>query len=249
LDKHKLRVHAFFTARVVPFDRADVMRRAVHLQLAPPAELGSVSKEQLLDRVLADRLPMLAEFILRSQNIARAYVAHSHTEYTYRSQMREYERFTLICAEYEGRLAETEALWAAYMRKHATTITQNNPLVSLLRLWIGKSGNDNRQVSTTTLHAELRALAEDLHANMPYKSATSLGIIMARNRPPLRAIGWEEIRGKSSSPNHIFKPSAEELEIARQHYSDARAAGDMFTPSYGLRKPFEPECEMQADYL
>jgi hypothetical protein len=208
-----------------------------------------VVKGKLLNRVLADRLPMLAEFILRAQNIARAHATHADAEYTYQSQMREYEHYTLVCAEYEGRLAKTESLWAAYMRKHATTITQDNPVVFLLRLWIGKSGNDNRPVSTTTLHAELRALAEDLHANMPYKSATSLGIIMAKNRPPLRAIGWEEIRGKSSSPNHIFKPSAEELEIARKHYSDARAAGDKFTPSYGLRKPFEPECEMQADYL
>lgn len=133
-DTFRIHSHGSFTSRVNPFSRSDVMRRCIHLDVAPQGG-PKVVKETLFDAVLAARPALLAEYIIRAQNILRAHLKFGSKTYQLQSEMPEYECFCMRVAEYEGTMEVTADLWAAYVRKYSESISANNPLVFTVRLW------------------------------------------------------------------------------------------------------------------
>jgi hypothetical protein len=133
-DTFRIHSHGSFTSRVNPFSRSDVMRRCIHLDVAPQGG-PKVVKETLFDAVLAARPALPAEYIIRAQNILRAHLKFGSKTYQLQSEMPEYECFCMRVAEYEGTMEVTADLWAAYVRKYSESISANNPLVFTVRLW------------------------------------------------------------------------------------------------------------------
>ena len=73
-----------FTCRVNPFSRQDVRRRTIQLHMASPhgdGENEAPTRDELINAVLIDRTAMLAEILLRAQNIVRAYEVHGDKSY------------------------------------------------------------------------------------------------------------------------------------------------------------------------
>ena len=231
LVTYRIRGHGMFTARVNPFDhRPDLLRRTLHLPMEPADKRVKIQKDKLIGAVLKDRNAMFAEFLIRAQNIFKAHQAcEDSKEFAYVSQVVEYERFCYIAAEYEGSLPETMALWSAYMDQYDRTLTETNPLVYAVRLWLGKTdqsgtlSNTNRQVSPTTLWGELRAVSEETQNPFGWRTVNTMSRKINENKTPLKAIGCEEIRTRSGHA-FIFRPSPQELATCREMYRDALAA-------------------------
>jgi hypothetical protein len=217
-----LHCHEFFTVRVNPFGRSDVMRRTIVLEMAAPVQGTPVEKDHLKRQILSARTAILAEILLRVQNILRAHQAYGDKAYQYQSEMAEYEAFTLRCAEYEGSLPQTRMLWAAYMRQYRQSITASNPLVFAIRLWLGK-GNANRQVSPTTLFAELQTIFEETGQKFIYKSPSGFGKQVASNLRALQTLGLELIPTRGNQ-EYVFRTPAVQLDLCRRVYNDLTTA-------------------------
>jgi hypothetical protein len=214
------------TCRVNPFTRQDVKRRLIDLQMAaPPERIGDadrpdrVTRDKLIKAVLSDRPAMLAELLIRCQNIVRAHAKHADDHFEYATDMMEYEQFTYICASYEGTLDATRVLWAAHMAQYERSITESNPMVFGLRLWLGKGANAGRQVSPAVLFSELQSVYKDTDQVFPYRSPSQIGKRVGQNLPSLRAIGYEPVRTRSGQ-DYIFNPSPEELDDCKKMYAD-----------------------------
>jgi hypothetical protein len=219
LARYKVKNHAFLTSRVNPFTRQDVKRRLIELEMAAPDRVGGADRDQLIQAVLADRRAMLAELILRCQNIVRAHAKHANDPFEYLTDMKEYERFTYICASYEGTLEATRKLWAGHMAQYERSITESNPMVFGLRLWLGKGKNAGRQVSPAVLFSELQTVYKDTDQVFPYRSPSQIGKRVSQNLPSLRAIGYQSVRTRNGQ-DYVFSPSAEELEECKKMYAD-----------------------------
>jgi hypothetical protein len=224
LARYRVQTHAFFTTRVNEFDRQDVMRRTIELEMAPPLSDGeNIDRDELIKKVLSDRTAMLAEMLLRAQNIVRAHEKHAGDSFRYQSRMAEYERFTLVCAAYEGTLTETKAIWSGVMSQYERSITESNPLVFGIRLWLGRGANAGREIAPAALFAELQNVYRDLEQTFPYKSAAAFGKKINKNLPSLRAIGFSSIPTRNGQ-NYVFTPSEQELAGCTNQYQDLATA-------------------------
>jgi hypothetical protein len=183
--RDKLQTHVFLTARDMPFDREDVLRRVIHLRTA--SGVGEEVKTRLLDAVAKRRTEIIAEILVRCQNMVRAHKANADKRYPLQSRMREYEFFTLLCADYEGMLQETVDLWAAYVGTYHASITQDNGLLTSILLWIGQ---DPERVKgsyfTDTLHKHLLDLHKKIGIEFPYRANTSFGRALTDNLVALK---------------------------------------------------------------
>jgi hypothetical protein len=241
VDRYTIKNHGFFTARTNPFSRPDVMRRTIHLEMDPPDTTSKFDRDKLVAKVLELRPQMLAEFLLRSQNILRAHLAHGDAAFEYQSSMAEYERFTLICAAYEGTLDETHKLWSDYMVQWQRSITASNPLVFGLRLWLGKGGNHDRTVSPATLFAELQTVYRETEQAFPYRSPAAFGRHVGQNLPALRAIGFTTVRTRSGQ-DYLFTPSEEASKALYHdlHVVAVKRSADQFLASYPSSSRYTP---------
>ena len=223
LATFKLHNHVALTARVNPFTRSDVQRRMIVLEVAPAAGSKTVEKKPLIQAVLSNRNAILAEFLLRAQNIIRAHADAPERHYEFQSQMPEFEAFTLRCAEYEGTTDTCTAIWSAYKRQYEQAVTENNSLVYACRLWLGKDGNAGREVSATTLFSELTTLYQQCDLKLPYTAASGFGRHLNEQRSALGPLGFLII---SSGNNNVyaFSPSPDEADRCRTLYRDAKEA-------------------------
>lgn len=240
LARYKVKNHAFLTSKVNPFTRQDVKRRLIELQMAPPVRVEDNDRDhrdQFIQTVLADRPAMLAELLIRCQNIVRAHAAHADESFKYLTDMKEYERFTYICASYEGTVEATRKLWARHMAQYERSITESNPMVFGLRLWLGKGGNAGKQVCPAVLFSELQSVYKDTDQVFPYRSPSQIGKRVGQNLPSLRAIGYESVRTRNGQ-DYVFNPSAEELAESKKMYADLvgiaikRRPRDFFSGGY-----------------
>jgi hypothetical protein len=221
-DTFVIHNHGVFTSRVNPFSRSDVHRRTLTLDVAPAAP-KKIPKQKLFNAVLKARPALLAEYILRSQNILRAHLQHGAKVYPYQSEMVEYEAFTLVVSEYEGTLDSTVNLWAAYMKKYGETITSSNPLVHTVRCWLGKSkANANRAVSSTTLFGELRNVSEELGQPFTYKAVSAFGTALSKQISSLKVIGYSREHDRTGT-TYKFAPSDTEMIDCQALYREMAA--------------------------
>lgn len=127
------------------------------------------------------------------------------------------------------------------MQRYRRSITETDPLVHAVRLWLGKGGNAERQVSPTTLFTELQTIFADLEQLFSYKSPSAFGRNIAKHRTSLRTIGFSEVPTRGSH-DYVFQPSADELAGCTRLYADlVAAAGLRLAPSLSWRKPAVPK--------
>jgi hypothetical protein len=185
----KIQNHGFFTARVDPFSsRIDVHRRTITLTMEPPVIPGEVpegkegpTKDHYTAWTHEARPRILAEILLRCQNMVRAHQQYGTKQYRSRTEMADYEIFTYRCAEYEGTLPETQALWEVSRKLYLEAITDHNFLVLALRTWLGKTGvpNPNREARHKLCSESLRACfrrRRASHTGIPPSLANTSGL-------------------------------------------------------------------------
>jgi hypothetical protein len=225
LVSYQLRNHAVFTARVNPFSRSDVMRRMIVLEVkASHGAATTVTKDKLLARVLKYRSELLAEYILRAQNILAAHIIAGDRDYNYQSEMAEYEAFMLRCAEYEGSLPETWTLWSHLMRQYDQAVSSSNPMVYAIRLWLGKEGNPGRVISPAALFAELRSLHCDIGQEFFLKSPSSFGKNIGKHESSLHVLGFSRVPTRAGH-DYLFDPAPQQLETCKALLKDLKQNG------------------------
>jgi hypothetical protein len=224
----KIQNHGCFTARTNPFaHRSDVLRRTQTFTMAPPDPANTIPKDLLKKQIHEARPRILAEILLRCQNMVRAHLKLGEKQYRGVSEMLDYEVFCYRCAEFEGALPETQALWKANHKQYLESITEHNFLILAIRIWLGRKGNVGREVSPLTLFGELHALFAETR-NFPYRNPGQFGVHIKKNLSALVGVlGFDKPPTKSNH-NYVFRPSEEEQKQCRQQYLDFDAT-DPFT--------------------
>jgi energy-coupling factor transporter ATP-binding protein EcfA2 len=236
---YPVKVHASFTAGACPFERSAVMRRCLHFEVTNTGK--EIDKMKILNTVLDNRADLLAEYLLRTQNMLRAHIANAEKEYELISGMAEYERFTLICADYEGALAEMQAIWQAYASMYRETISNPNQLVYALRLWLGQDlARAGKQYPAETLYFAVQRLYQSLGQKFGYETVGTFGRAIAKQLNSLSVIGIRKKRAKRGIL-YTFEPSAKELSICCSAYEDVRPG--ITTSSTPANPPMEFETE------
>jgi len=192
------RNHCMLTARVSPFDRSDVMRRCLQLEVAAP-ESGApkIAKDELIQAVVDARTAILAETLLRCRNILVAHQQHGGKRFAYQSQMAEYERFTLICSAYEGTTEYAQEAWQAYMASYREVLRGNDGLVHAIGLWLGSDPlNIGKKIKSESLFAELVTLYTEigLQQSFGFTRAHAFSSALGKHQTPLRSLGYVRIR-------------------------------------------------------
>jgi hypothetical protein len=233
LLKYRIQNHALFTAKVDPFaSRTDVHRRTITLTMQPAEIQETGSKELLMEKIHEARPWIWAEILLRCQNMVRAHLEYGRNQYRCRSEMVDYENFTYRAAEFEGTLAETQALWEASRTLYLRSITESNPLVHCVRTWLGQRPNAlgqqgvcpnaGRIVSPATLFGELEAIFVGTR-NFSFRSPTQFGNHIAKQISALKVLGFDRVTVRGGY-SYVCHPSAEEQDRSLQQYQDFERA-------------------------
>ena len=227
VEEYSLHNHICVTCRHDALaSRSDVKRRTLDLSIAPPVPGDMRDKDEILETAFEHRLDILAELVLRVQNILRAYQECCHHKYETVSKMQEYEQWTLRCADYEDTLEATQANWRAYMTTHSESIAQGNPLDFALRLWIGSSpANNGREISAELLFTEIKHLLEKLGLQDEFNHRKSNGFAQAltKNAAALKPLGWSKKKTERSNV-HVFSPSEAALKDCQIKFSEQKQA-------------------------
>jgi hypothetical protein len=173
---YPIKLHASFTATSCPFERSDVMRRCLHFEVTNT----KIDRMKILNAVIDSRTELLAEYLVRTQNMLKAHIGNADKEYELISGMAEYERFTLICADYEGALADMQAIWRAYTSKQMSAVSHPNDLAHALRLWLGQDpARAGKQYPAETLYLAVRQLCRSLGQKFSYETVGMFGRAIA----------------------------------------------------------------------
>ncbi len=216
-----MRNHAMLTARVNSFKRSDVMRRVIALEVASPEEGASqVTKDGLIKEVLAARAAILAETLIRTQNILIAYQQHAQDQSSFFTQMSEYERYTLICAAYEGRLAYARQAWASYMESYREEIADRSGVVYGVRLWLGSDPGNNvgREIKAEELFSDLQSLYIELGLPFPWRVPKGFATILGNERTALRNVCVEKHHHRLHGNSYTFSPDEYQVAELREQY-------------------------------
>ena len=240
--RYRIHTHLITTSRTLPTDRADVQRRTLSLEVdSSPKGAARRSKDELFGELLEDRPRILAEIIVRSQNILRAYQQPA-PDIDFISEMPEYEAFTYRCAVFEGTLAETQALWLANKEQYQEAITEQSPIVFALRLLIGKLGGGIKQIKVAELHSAMKTAFASVDLPLPFSAANRLGTHLQQSIPAIATLGVTT-RRVGPGRDVFIKPSAEQIAECVAMYE-------------GLRRDYEerslgpmPANRRKADYF
>lgn len=152
----------------------------------------------------------------------RAHIVNADKEYELISGMAEYERFTLICADYEGTLAEVQAIWQAYASMPRENIPSLNHLVYAFRFWLGQDpARAGKHYPAGALYCAMQRLYQSLGQQFGYPTVGTFGRAIAKQRNALSVIGMRKKRSKQGIL-YSLQPSAKELSICRSAYENAR---------------------------
>jgi hypothetical protein len=228
---YSLLKHVTLSARANPFDRDDILRRVLHIKMAPGA--GDREKTGILEAALDNRTAIWAEILIRCQNIVKAHKANAGKSYPLVSKMKEYENYTMICADFEDSLEETRKLWAAYTQAYKDAITLDNHLLTSVLLWLGQNvGRAKGTYSSTSLHASLLLLHKEIGIEFPYKYATTFGKAITSNEVALRAGAGLQYKtnNKLGRREISFMATPEILAQAVALYHDVTGKGNTVVP-------------------
>jgi hypothetical protein len=227
--RHRIRTNVGLTARNMNFNRSDAMRRSLVFALQRPDRAVMKDKVERRDEFLAQHSQLFHELLARVQQTLMALKATKDKRYVCASDMQEFERFTLRVADHEGWLNECKAIWEAFQIDYKRDIVMGDPLVMILRLWLGSfsnrrpvaGGNANRAVSPATLWAECEEIRERLSLKQTYASAEAMGRKMSRGDAAtmLATIGYQR-SGRVGHPMHKFVPTPAVLADCIQEFAD-----------------------------
>ena len=226
LATYVLKLHCFFSACLRPYDRSDVLRRTLELSMAPADPNDTTDKQDLLDRVTLNRNYMLAEVLLRVQNMVRAHARTSKIPCI--SKMPEYETFTYLCSEFEGTTESTQELWRSIKRRYSTSNSEFSPLVLAVRLWLGKDNkNVGREIGVSALYLEMEAIYKtEIYQPFPYRAINSFGRQLQDKQSALQILGYVSGR-KSEGSVAVFNPSPDELSRCEREYKDMKRSASI----------------------
>jgi hypothetical protein len=198
------------TSRAWPLDRDDLLRRTLRLEVEPAHDAELVSKDDLFAALLAARPHILAEILLRAQNILRA-MKQPDKAFRRHSEMYEYEKWTYRLGAYEGTLVETETTWQAIREQAKATLTESSAIVQAMRLVIGKRGSCIDRLSIAELFGLMQTAHADAGQQLIYRAANKLGMHLSNSGPSLDTIGVRHRRdGKSAYV--VAQPSQAEID-------------------------------------
>jgi hypothetical protein len=241
-SRYRIHTHLITTSRTLPTDRADVQRRTLSLEVdSSPKGAARRTKDDLFKELLEDRPRILAEIIVRAQNILRAYQKPT-PEVEFISEMPEYEAFTYRCAAFEGTLSQTQELWRANKEQYQQAITEQSPIVFALQLLIGKLGGGIKQIKVAELHSAMKTAFASVDLPLPFSAANRLGIHLQQSIPAIATLGVTT-RRVGPGRDVFIKPSAEQI-------------GECVAMYEGLRRDYEerslgpmPANRRKADYF
>jgi hypothetical protein len=211
----------FFTACNMPFVREDALRRIIQLRTEPGE--GCEMKGHIINRALARRTEFWAEIALRCQNMLAAHRLNAERVYPMGSRMKEYEHFSLLCADYQGDLEETIGRWRALVGAYHASITLDNPLLTSMLLWVGQDVTRTKApYSTQGLFKRRAEFHKSSQTDFGFKEATSLGKAISKNVVALKigiglVDGWDN---KNNKRLITFEPSPEQLAAAVELYRE-----------------------------
>jgi hypothetical protein len=224
LAKFSIRNHAFFTAREYPFNRSDIARRLLHFEVEPMIDCQPVSKAKIIEQVLGERNRIMAEYLIRTQNIIRAIAATEGREYPVGSEMPDYQTWTLQCADYEGALPAMERLWVAFSERYRISITENNPIIYAVQMWLGshfvKHEHNPKNQLATTLFYEIKQVMQLKQIPFSYQSPTKFGIHLGNSMEGLRLVGLSRTKSKGKGKLFSFDVSEEQRKACIALYRE-----------------------------
>jgi hypothetical protein len=229
--RYDLRNHLKLTSRCDPFKRPDAMRRTIQLEIRKPRQDEWVNKDELMDSLMLDRDKCLIEVLIRLQHIVCAY-NKPKVKHTMVSEMPEYEDWTYRLAAHEGWYPQMRAIWVAHQQAYNETIAESNPLVMLIKLWLGQptskdsngfDSNVGKHVSTSTLWVEVDKITRRLGLKQTYTSAAGFGKHLTKNMSELLTLGFRTNSESGGAKRVWFNPSEEQIKEAQELYRDLMA--------------------------
>lgn len=223
-----VRSHIFLTSCDIPYHGPDTIARTIALHMRPRNENETITKDDILGPVIADRPAMLAELLIRGQNILRAHQTVGNTRYKIVSGMDGYEKYTYICAAFEGTLAETQELWSAQIKREADAQSADNSMVHACRLFLGRGQESafdalGKGISPDKLYQGIHQTYTQLGLKFPYTSVDKFGTHLSKQALPLKVLGYERRR---SEKERLVKFTLDEAELKSckrlydDHYSE-----------------------------
>jgi hypothetical protein len=220
--------HCFFTSREYPFpaSHTDVARRILHFEVERDKKADdNTPKFELLRTILDARMEILAEYVLRCQNILKALRATEGKTYRTHNHMSDYETWCYRCAEYEGEasFAYQRGLWQVQTEQYLRDIQANNRVRHALAMWIGKNGRSKDWVRAEVLFDEIQDIFTARKNDLGYTSAAQFGIHIGSNRSALHDLGIEK-KLVHKVAYYKFNPNDEVLNDCAELYGTRAAA-------------------------
>ena len=232
--EYNLRCDLFLTARVNPFpsNRSDLSRRMLYFPVRKPEQGEYVTVEEMKEQLQADAGEMKLETLVRLHYIVKA-LAANQKRYLPVSEMHSYENWTMRIADYEGWASEMTAIWRGCMKSYREKVTEDSPLVNVIRCWLGSSPkNIGRTVRASEMYKELsERYGREFRAI--WKTDAVFGRRIKENISSLRLLGVEDGKRDGCS-SYCFYPDEGQKGQCINAYKDS-------TPEWKLRSDADDE--------
>lgn len=219
-----VRSHIFLTSCDMPYGSPDTIARTLALRMRPRDPEQTITKGDILDPVIADRPAMIAELLIRAQNILIAHQQIGNARYEILTGMDGYEKFTYVCADHEGTLEETKELWLAQTRREADAQSSDNSMVYACRLFLGRGMQDSfdamgKGISPSKLFQSIWEIHHQFGLKFPFTNVDKFGRNLSKHSIPLQVLGYSRPR---TGKERLIKFTVDEAELkhCKQMYDD-----------------------------
>ncbi len=148
--------------------------------------------------------------------------------------MVEFEHFTRVCADYEGTGDAWDATWTAAVGAYTSGITESNPTVQAIRLWLGDSPlSPGKSLTATELYQELLHVYATCGLRLSISNPVSLGNLLGKQRTALRSLGYTS-KLSSRGTLHTFTPDTATLNACTHESSGLKSKQSRHIASMGM---------------
>ncbi len=205
----------YFTSRSMPFVRNDVVDRCLIFTFGKfdqPGGPEAMSEKSIRRSVLDHRDDLMAEIIVRSQNILKSLESKRGISYSSSFRIKDFSRFCLAVADDEGWLQQMEMIFAAVTEDQLQVSIQADPLYLLLRLAVGRDPQSLlRPMSATELVRILEQVAD----------AATVGHLASQDSKSLsRSLGESKTQFENALGMRITKDKKRKINLYSFHPSD-----------------------------
>lgn len=147
---------------LVAFDKAgDFMSRVVPINFRGTLPGERQSKDDLKAYVEANRVKLLAEYLLRLTKVVEGRWLNRDKKYKCHHRMSDWERLAYRTAELEGAIPEWEETFKTLVGTSAVETTASDGLVTVISIWLSNKSNNGREVDKETFFRELKHIAKN----------------------------------------------------------------------------------------